>query len=61
MDCYHLGVDVGTGSARVGVFSHTGQLLESRSKEIKFNNPFPGFYEQSSADIWEAVKEIVKV
>ncbi len=58
---YFLGVDVGTGSARVGVFDQHGKLLHSKSKEIKIHNPFPGYYEQSSKDIWASVVQLVKV
>lgn len=61
MGSYFLGVDVGTGSARVGVFTEEGQLISVASKEIKIHSPFPGVYEQSSQDIWQSIVQIVQV
>jgi len=52
-----LGIDVGTGSARCGVFSLEGKLLGSHSVEIQMFQPegMPDLYEQSSEDIWRSV------
>lgn len=55
-----LGVDVGTGSARAGVFDRTGRRLGSASREIRLWHPEPDFAEQSSDDIWRAVVEAVR-
>lgn len=52
--CY-IGVDVGTGSARAGVFDASGQLLATASHPLKIWRPRPHHVEQSSADIWAAV------
>ncbi|RRJ96562.1 ribulokinase [Opitutaceae bacterium TAV4] len=49
-----LGIDVGTGSARAGLFSETGKMLASASRAIRMWKPQPDFVEQSSDDIWEA-------
>lgn len=50
-----IGVDVGTGSARAGVFDLTGQGLGRASQAIRMWRPEPDFAEQSSDDIWAAV------
>lgn len=52
---YLLGVDVGTGSARAGVFDDAGNMLATASHDIKTWNPQPDFAEQSSDDIWRMV------
>ncbi len=55
-----LGIDVGTGSARAGLFDGQGRLLGSAVEAIKMFNPAPEFAEQSSDDIWGAVCRAVK-
>ncbi|MEO1249685.1 MAG: FGGY-family carbohydrate kinase [Pseudomonadota bacterium] len=55
-----IAVDVGTGSARAGVFDATGQRLGHGAAEIELWR-FPGErVEQSSANIWQAVVDAVK-
>lgn len=49
-----LGIDVGTGSARAGLFTGTGEMLASASRVIRMWKTQPDFVEQSSDDIWEA-------
>lgn len=51
---YYLGVDVGTGSARAGVFDARGTLLGAASEPFATFRPEPDFVEQSSDDIWRA-------
>lgn len=55
MEQYVVGVDVGTGSARAGVFTLTGERLGMATQAIKMWRPKPEYAEQSSNDIWEAV------
>jgi FGGY-family pentulose kinase len=50
-----LGIDVGTGSARAGVFDATGALLAQASRPIRTWRPERDFVQQSSADIWAAI------
>ncbi len=50
-----MAVDVGTGSARAGVFDAGGRLLGRAEHPIRLNRPLPDHVEQSSADIWQAV------
>ncbi len=52
---YLLGVDVGTGSARAGVFTTDGLLLGRGEHPIETWQPEPDHVEQSSDDIWHAV------
>lgn len=49
-----IGIDVGTGSARAGVFDVTGHMLGSGSAPIQIWKPQPDFVQQSSDDIWRA-------
>jgi len=53
-DCV-IGVDVGTGSARAGVFDLTGQMLASAKHGIRMFHAPGAIVEQSSNDIWAAV------
>lgn len=52
---YYIGIDVGTGSARSGLFDEVGKLLANHSEEIQKWRPKPNFVEQSSDDIWQAI------
>jgi len=49
-----LGIDVGTGSARAGIFNSKGKMLAAASHPIQMWKPKPDFVEQSSDDIWKA-------
>ncbi|MCB9850726.1 MAG: FGGY-family carbohydrate kinase [Phycisphaerales bacterium] len=57
--CY-LGIDVGTGSARAGVFDATGRMLGSGTCDITIWRPAPDFVEQSTDDIWRACRDAVR-
>ncbi len=50
-----IGVDVGTGSARAGVFDAKGEMLASSKHDIALYQDGPNLAEQSSGDIWRAV------
>jgi len=58
---YTIGVDVGTGSVRAGLFDLSGKRLAMAvepihaSEPIQIHNPQPEYAEQSSDDIWRAV------
>ncbi|MCH7700445.1 MAG: FGGY-family carbohydrate kinase [Planctomycetes bacterium] len=56
-----LGVDVGTGSARAGVFDQDGKMLALASRDIQVWRPQADFVEQSSGDIWRAVCAATKM
>lgn len=55
-----LGVDVGTGSARAGVFDLAGRMLGSAKAEVEIFRATGGIVEQSSAQIWGAVCAAVR-
>jgi D-ribulokinase len=55
----YIGIDVGTGSARAGVFNSRGKRLGMAVRDIKAWRPQPDFVEQSSDDIWAMVCECV--
>ncbi|KAJ8681215.1 hypothetical protein QAD02_017002 [Eretmocerus hayati] len=57
---FFVGVDVGTGSARAALVSSGGKIISTAVHPITTFNPQPGFYEQSSDDIWTAVCHVVK-
>ncbi len=50
-----IGIDVGTGSARAGVFDMNGKMLASAKQDITLFRDNAHFAEQSSNEIWEAV------
>lgn len=52
---YVLGIDVGSGSARCGVFDQNGTLLGTAKQTIAIHRPAPNRVEQSSTDIWSAI------
>lgn len=55
-----IGIDVGTGSARAGVFDLSGCLLGQASRDIRMWKPEADFVEQSSDDIWAAIRDSVR-
>ncbi|MCQ4628926.1 FGGY-family carbohydrate kinase [Shinella sp. CPCC 100929] len=52
---YLIGVDVGTGSARAGLFDLTGRMLASGKRDISLFREAGAVVEQSSTEIWAAV------
>lgn len=52
---YLIGVDVGTGSARAGLFDLTGNMLASAKRDIALYREAGSIVEQSSTEIWAAV------
>ncbi|MER8922240.1 FGGY-family carbohydrate kinase [Mesorhizobium sp. M0802] len=52
---HFLGIDVGTGSARAGVFDSKGTMLASAKRDIALFIEPGEIAEQSSEDIWRAV------
>lgn len=61
MASYFIGVDVGTGSARAGVFDLKGHMVSQASRDITLYRPKADFVEQSSDEIWAAVCNAVKM
>ncbi|RYE81821.1 MAG: ribulokinase, partial [Hyphomicrobiales bacterium] len=61
---HFVGIDVGTGSARAGVFTAEGRMLASAKHDIAIFYEAGEIVEQSSNDIWRAictsVREAVK-
>ncbi|WMT87317.1 FGGY-family carbohydrate kinase [Pelagibacterium sp. 26DY04] len=57
---HFIGIDVGTGSARAGVFDRQGKLLGSSACPIETFRPAPDFAQQRSAEIWQAVARSVR-
>ena len=55
MDELVIGVDVGTGSARAGVFDRAGRCVGRAERKILLHRPQPDHAECSSEDIWQAV------
>jgi D-ribulokinase len=56
----YIGVDVGTLSARAGVFDSAGQLIASARRPIAIWRAPGDIVEQSSDDIWRAVTAAVR-
>ena len=59
-DRHLIGIDVGTGSARAGVFRADGTLLGSAKHPIAIHRGPGSVVEQSSDDIWNAVAASVR-
>ncbi len=57
---FFIGVDVGTGSARAGVFDAAGRMLASAKRDLLIFREPGGIAEQSSAQIWQAVTQSVR-
>lgn len=57
---FFVGVDVGTGSARAGVFDAEGGLCGVAKRPITLWQEPGSIVEQSSAQIWQAVSESVR-
>lgn len=60
-ELFFIGVDVGSTSARAGLFNSKGILLNRHTAPIHTWNTESDQYEQSSDDIWKAVCICVKV
>lgn len=57
---YVIGVDVGTGSARAGIFDFAGRMVASAKHDITLFHASGSIVEQSSSEIWRAVCDSVK-
>jgi FGGY-family pentulose kinase len=57
---YVIGVDVGTGSARAGLFDLAGSRLALATHPIQMWKPQGEWAEQSSDDIWGAIGDVVR-
>src|SRR5471032_3444396 len=57
---YVVGVDVGTGSARAGIFDLAVGMMASAKRDITLFHASGSIVEQSSSEIWNAVCESVK-
>ena len=57
---YIIGVDVGTGSARAGLFDLEGRMLSVAKRDIALYREAGLIVEQSSTEIWNAVCAIIR-
>lgn len=57
---YLIGIDVGTGSARAGIFDSQGTLFASVKADIPLYRYGADRVEQSSEEIWQAVSAAVR-
>ncbi|MCD6384314.1 ribulokinase, partial [Candidatus Sumerlaeota bacterium] len=57
---YIIGIDVGTGSVRAGIFDLKGKRVALSVNPIKLWRPTPDFVEQSSENIWQSVCKTVR-
>ena len=55
-----IGVDVGTGSARAGIFDLAGTLVATARHDITLYHERGDLVEQSSTEIWDAVCQVVR-
>lgn len=59
-DGYVLGIDVGTGSARAGVFTTDGRMVGADKCPTRIHREGGTIVEQSGEDIWRAVAKSVR-
>ncbi len=59
-DNFLIGVDVGTGSVRAGIFTSRGEMAAQAVSPIQIYRPEDNFVEQSSENIWENTCKVVK-
>ncbi len=57
---YLIGIDVGTGSARAGIFDLDGRMLAVAKRDITLFRETGALVEQSSTEIWHAVCAVVR-
>lgn len=57
---YVIGIDVGTGSARAGLFDLRGHMLSVAKRDITLFREAGSIVEQSSTEIWTAVCAIIR-
>lgn len=55
-----MAVDIGTGSARAGIFDAAGRLLGRADCPIAMNRPAENHAEHSSEDIWNSICKAVR-
>jgi len=55
-----IGVDVGTASARAGIFDRDGRMVSSAKHDIAVHRASGSIVEQSSREIWAAVCKVVR-
>lgn len=56
----YIGLDVGTTGSKATVISHDGKALSSAYQEYNLRFPAPGWVELRPADVWEAVKQVLR-
>lgn len=59
-ETYVIGVDVGTASARAGLFDLKGRMLSAAKRDIKLYREGGSIVEQSSSEIWDAICAIIR-
>ena len=59
-ETFYLGIDVGTGSARAGIFDASGTMCGMGAEPIHIWRPQEDFVEQSSDNIWDACGRAVR-
>ncbi|KAI9659887.1 MAG: hypothetical protein M1821_001239 [Bathelium mastoideum] len=52
---HYIGIDVGTGSARACIMNGKGDIVGLASENIGLWQPEPGYYEQSTTNIWRCI------
>ena len=52
---YAMGIDLGTGGVRVGLFTLKGEALVFSTTDVKSHIPGPGMTEQDPKDWWDAL------
>lgn len=56
----YIGLDVGTSGCKAAVVSTAGEILYSAGREYSFTSPKAGYVELDPAEVWLAVKEVLR-
>lgn len=56
---YLMGIDVGTGGVRAGIFDSDGAPIGFSSSELRIHHPHPGWAEQDPDEWWSALAQAV--
>ncbi|KAL4656021.1 FGGY carbohydrate kinase domain-containing protein isoform X1 [Arapaima gigas] len=60
VECYYVGVDVGTASVRAALVTQDGSVRTTAEEPIHIWQPSPDHYVQSSTDIWDQCCLVVR-
>ncbi|MCK4787278.1 MAG: hypothetical protein KAV87_26195, partial [Desulfobacteraceae bacterium] len=55
-----MGIDVGSSSVKVGVYSEDGELLSVARGDVTPQHPQPGWWEQDPEEVWQTTSNLIR-